>query len=372
MFRSRKLILLLILFTHLMLHAQLQPLSIPNAGGNKKASISENIGLCEVKVLYHRPGVKGREGRIWGTDVAHYGMKDLIFGSSRSSPWRVGANDCTVIQFSTVAQIEGQELPAGTYGLFMELGEIENIIIFNKNTTAWGSFSYNPNDDILRVKVRHEVLSTSVEWMKFDFENQTEDGATLSLSWEKRKIPIKIKVNVVKTQFENFKKELETPKGLSAAAYVQAANFCLQHTYEMEQGLKWAERAVAPGFPGERSFITLNTLANYYFKNAKKIEAEKLMKEAIQLGTQTQVNGYARSLIAKNPKEAYEIYKNNFDKNPNTFTALFGMVRGNWAIGDKVKAIEFAKKAIEISTTPNQKTILEQIIKDIEAGKAAN
>jgi len=36
------------------------------ADGNQKASVSENIGITTVKVDYSRPGVKGREGKIWG------------------------------------------------------------------------------------------------------------------------------------------------------------------------------------------------------------------------------------------------------------------------------------------------------------------
>jgi len=35
----------------------------PN-GGNKKASVSERVGLTDVAINYDRPGVKGREGQI--------------------------------------------------------------------------------------------------------------------------------------------------------------------------------------------------------------------------------------------------------------------------------------------------------------------
>ncbi len=39
-------------------------------GGNKRAWTGERIGLTEVTIRYDkRPGVKGREGKIWGTLV---------------------------------------------------------------------------------------------------------------------------------------------------------------------------------------------------------------------------------------------------------------------------------------------------------------
>ena len=39
------------------------------------------------------------------------------FGLGNSSPWRAGANENTVITFSHDAIVEGQPVPAGSYGL---------------------------------------------------------------------------------------------------------------------------------------------------------------------------------------------------------------------------------------------------------------
>ncbi len=79
-------------------------------GGNKKASISENIGVTDVSIEYCRPGVKGREGKIWG-QLVHKGYADLGFGTSKHAPWRAGANENTVIEFSTPVHDTGQATP---------------------------------------------------------------------------------------------------------------------------------------------------------------------------------------------------------------------------------------------------------------------
>ena len=47
--------------------SQVQALTREPYGGNKKASVSEQIGIVVIQVSYNRPGVKGREGKIWGT-----------------------------------------------------------------------------------------------------------------------------------------------------------------------------------------------------------------------------------------------------------------------------------------------------------------
>jgi hypothetical protein len=56
-----------------------QSLTLPPSGDNKKASVTERIGITDVTIHYHRPGVKGREGKIWG-QLVPYGFTDLGFG----------------------------------------------------------------------------------------------------------------------------------------------------------------------------------------------------------------------------------------------------------------------------------------------------
>src|SRR2546430_7230590 len=99
-------------FIFILSHAQL---TVPPNGGNKKAMVGERLGITDVTIHYDRPGVKGREGKIWG-DLVHKGFADLGFGTSKAAPWRAGANENTTIEFSTPVSIEGQALPAGTYG----------------------------------------------------------------------------------------------------------------------------------------------------------------------------------------------------------------------------------------------------------------
>ena len=109
------------------------------SGGNKKASVTERIGLTDVTIHYDRPHVNGREGKIWGTLIP-VGYTDQGFGSSKSAPWRAGANENTTIEFSNDVKIEGQALPAGRYGFFVAYDPGECTLIFSKNSTSWGSF----------------------------------------------------------------------------------------------------------------------------------------------------------------------------------------------------------------------------------------
>src|SRR5215510_13009577 len=119
------LLLVLILAFAYSSYSQVMPLTLEPDGGNRKASVSEQVGIVKIAINYNRPGVKGREGKIWNTSVAHYGFIDLGHGTSSAAPWRAGANENTTISFSHPVNIEGKDLPAGVYGFFIALGDGE-------------------------------------------------------------------------------------------------------------------------------------------------------------------------------------------------------------------------------------------------------
>src|SRR6202789_354479 len=111
-------------------------------GGNRRASVSEQVGLTDITIHYNRPHVNKRDGHIWG-ELIPVGYVDQGFGTSKAAPWRAGANENTTIEFSTDVKIEGQTLPAGKYGFSIAYDPNECTLIFSKNSTSWGSFYYN-------------------------------------------------------------------------------------------------------------------------------------------------------------------------------------------------------------------------------------
>src|SRR5215213_3327239 len=109
--------------------------AVPN-GYTRKAIVSEQVGLTQVTITYHRPGVKGREGKVWGQLVPS-GFVDQGFGNGKPTPWRAGANENTVIEFDNDVNVEGQPLPKGRYALFIAYGPAESTVIFSKRSDAW-------------------------------------------------------------------------------------------------------------------------------------------------------------------------------------------------------------------------------------------
>jgi hypothetical protein len=351
--------------------AQVMPLTEEPDGGNKKASVSEQIGIVKININYSRPGVKGREGQIWGTTVAHYGFKDLGHGTTYAAPWRAGANENTAISFSLPVKVEGKDLAAGTYGFFIALGETENTLIFSKVNNSWGSFYYDSTQDALRVKVKNEVLDKTVEWLKYDFSDETDSSAVIALSWEKRRIPFKVEADVKSLQIEAFKADFRTTRPYYD--FIAAAQWCLNHNYELEQALAWMDRAIYFRVMGEKNFRSLSIKAAILTKLNRTAEAKKVMDEALPMGSVTDVHFYARNLLtSKQTEEAIKVFKMNYDKHPEEFTTNVGMGRAMSAKGDYKKAIEYLKTALTKSPDEGSKNNVAAMIKKLEDGKDIN
>ncbi|QNL47810.1 DUF2911 domain-containing protein [Olivibacter sp. SDN3] len=355
----------LITFIHTICQAQI---TLP-PDGNKKASVSENIGITNVKVDYSRPGVNGREGKIWG-NLVHYGFEDLHYGTSKAAPWRAGANENTTIAFSTDVFIEDKAIPAGKYGFFIAMGPDQATLIFSRVNSAWGSFYYDPKDDALRVEVPIEHLPYTVERLKYEFERQTENAAILSLQWEKVKVPFKITVDLHKIQVESFRREFNSGIFYRYWQNMQmAANYCLINNVNLEEALSWAERSINTYF-GESNFQTLSTYAGLLRKFDRNVEADSLMKEAIPMATSVQLVMYGSGLNKmKEHQQAFDIFKRNLNLHPEDDYAHLGMVMGFYFLGKKDEAIRTAEEGIKQSDDPQWKNRFESLASDLKADK---
>lgn len=346
--------------------------AVPN-GYTRKAITSEQVGLTQVTITYHRPEVKGREGKVWGQLVPK-GFVDQGFGNRKPTPWRAGANENTVIEFDNDVKVEGQPLAKGKYALFIAYDPAESIVIFSKRSDAWGSFYYDEKEDALRVRVRPRPIEKSVEHLKYEFSEQTPNSAVVALSWEKLSIPFKVEVDLLRQQFDAFVTESLNPRGWTPQGLAIAANWTLQNDYQLEKGLEWATLGTSKTFPGDpNSFPGLSVRAGILEKLGRSEEAAAILKTAVPLGTMGELQQLGRQLLtAKKPKAALEVFEFNYKKNPDQFTTLVGMARGLSATGEYAKALEFATKALPLAPNEPNKQAVQTMIDKLKAGKDIN
>ncbi len=342
------------------------PISLPPNGDNQHSAVSQWIGPVEVKIDYHSPNVHApngddRTGHIWG-ELVHYGLIDQGYGSSKAAPWRAGANENTTITFSHPVKLEGKDIAAGTYGLFMELAKDGPwTLILSKDNGAWGSYFYNPANDALRVSVA-PVDAPYTEFLTYGFDDRQASSAVAFLQWEKKKVPFKIEVpNVNDLYVSMIRSELSNWPGFDVRNYQRAAVFCAQKMINLDEALAWSDASMDPNNGGTRDFTGLGTKAQVLMAMGKNDEASKVMDEAIKLpgATVQNIHQYARTLLSAGQKEkAMEVFKYNAKIHPEEkFTTFVGLARGYTALGNKKEAIknwEIAIKNIPENQAPNK------------------
>ena len=205
-------------------------LRLPDA--SPAAETGQTIGITDVTVRSHRPAVNKR--RIWDGQVP--------FGVL----WRAGANENTTISFSTPVKVEGKEVPAGTYALYMVPAAGPWTVVLSRFGADWGTYNYDPSEDALRATVTPKPAPESQERLSYTFEDLDKDSATLALRWEKLSIPIRIQVDVPATVRASIAAELRGGKHWNADAWAAAARWELRNG-DVDAALRAADRAVETG-----------------------------------------------------------------------------------------------------------------------------
>src|SRR5512132_771770 len=175
---------------------------------SQKASVMQTIGVTDITITYSRPGVKGRT--IWGDPLPEQASTkgEATLDNQNVRPkgapivpwghaWRTGANEATQFVVTDDVWINGQKLPAGSYSLHTVPNKDEWTIIFNSVANQWGSFSYDPTKDTLRVKVKPEWVGENKEWLEFGIEPLNDNSAQVNIRWEKVRVPFTVEVKDV-------------------------------------------------------------------------------------------------------------------------------------------------------------------------------
>jgi tetratricopeptide (TPR) repeat protein len=207
-----------------------QSITLQTPHQSPKAVSVQTIGLTDVEITYHRPAVNER--KIWGELVPY------------NAVWRAGANDNTVFACSDDISINGQNLPAGEYGFHIIPGKTKSTLIFSKNYTQWGSYSYDESEDALRVEIENQPLDHVQEYLAFEFIPVDIGSATCRLVWEKMSFPFTIETDVHATVLSQIRKDLQTKPGWTWLGWYEAAKYCLRYDVNLEEGLQWASRSV--------------------------------------------------------------------------------------------------------------------------------
>ncbi|WP_299273545.1 DUF2911 domain-containing protein [uncultured Psychroserpens sp.] len=193
---------------------------------SSRASVMQRIGITKIEINYYRPNINERE--VWD-DLVPY-----------NKVWRAGANFSTTIEFSTNVIINGSELSAGKYALFILPTENEWTFIFDTQSLQFGTFFYRGQSDALRVKVKPTIYKDyNVKSLIYFFEDINFNKGNLTLAWADREASINIS-----TSEEDIKKEVtdyiqKARETKNVIDYTNAVNWALDHDMMIEEAKVW-------------------------------------------------------------------------------------------------------------------------------------
>lgn len=151
---------------------------------NKKSIPQEEhaqLGATHITILYSAPAVRGRI--IWGGLVPY------------NEVWVTGAHRATSFEVDREISIDGKKLPAGKYAIFTIPGKEKWVFILNRKWDQHLADDYNQSDDVLRFEATPRIGSSIQERLNYTITELSDTEAALSISWEKIKVNIPLKLN---------------------------------------------------------------------------------------------------------------------------------------------------------------------------------
>ncbi len=241
------------------------------------ASQSLGLGICTLKLDYHRPAAKGRG--IWG-ELVPYGQV-----------WRAGANEATTLTLSHPVKIQGKEVPAGTYALFILPHKDRWTWILNRNAKQWGAYFHKADQDVLRFDTP-VVQAPHREWLQYDLAVAGPDRWRLDLHWAGLTSGFELQVEARGIYWTHLQEVLAQAKPTDWVPWFQAAAYCLAQEIHLDQAHDWIDQSLKAG----ESFWNHETKARFLRRLNRTPEALKHLERALELAQGKAPTEYVQGL----------------------------------------------------------------------------
>jgi hypothetical protein len=322
--------------------AQAPPLVLPKQ--SPRASVGQTIGLTSIAITYDRPAVNGRE--IWGALVPF----DTV--------WRAGANENTVISFSSPVRVGGTTLEAGRYGLHMIPAKREWTVIFSREANAWGSFSYDPAEDALRITTT-AVPGEMHERLAYTFDDPTDSTVVATLRWEKLAVPFTIAVDSRAVVVDSLRQQLRGLARFSWQPWSQAAAWCAANHVNLDEAVTWADQSIGLN----ENFTNLRVKAALLDQRGDQAGAAAAAQHSLAVANEADMNTYGYLLMGQNKVDsAIAIFRKNTKDYPKSWNTFDSLGEAYAKKGDRKLAAASYAKALAMVGNDAQKKRIEGVL----------
>ena len=192
-------------------------------------NVQQTIGLTDITLEYARPSVRDRA--VFGNLVPFNKM------------WRTGANENSIISFSTSIKIGDTDVPAGKYSVYTIPNENSWEFILYSDYNNWGLPSdWDENKVVVRQKFTPIKLENKMESFKFALDDLTNNSFTLGVTWGYFYLPVEIKLPTTKIVMSSIEKVLKNP---TSSDLYKAAVYLLQENRDLRMAKEWMNQSIA-------------------------------------------------------------------------------------------------------------------------------
>jgi hypothetical protein len=324
------------------LPAQAPPLVLPKQ--SPRASVSQTVGLTVVSISYDRPAVNGRE--IWGNLVPF------------DSVWRAGANENTVISFSSPVRIGGKPVEAGRYGLHMIPTTGDWTVILSRQANAWGSFSYDPKEDALRFPAT-PTPGEMHERLAYTLDDPSEQEVVATLRWEKLAVPFKIEVDSKQVVTDSLREQLRGLGRFFWQPWSQAAAWCAANGANLAEATIWADRSIAIN----ENFTNLRVKAALLDQRGDEAGAAAAVRRSLDVATEADMNTYGYLLMGQGKVDsALVVFRKNAKDYPRSWNTYDSLAEAYAKRGDRKLAAQNYSRALAMVRDPVQRQRIEGVL----------
>ncbi len=130
-----------------------------------------------MRIIYSRPQKQGRP--IFDGLVKY------------DTPWRLGANEATEIEFFSAATVAGKTVKPGSYIIYCIPQETKWTFVLSSNIYSWG-LEQNRLKDLMQFEVPVEKTNLAIDYFTIACETKSEKSTVLIFLWDDVKIKLPI------------------------------------------------------------------------------------------------------------------------------------------------------------------------------------
>ena len=148
---------------------------------SQRARVDQTLAFTDISVVYGRPVARGR----------------VLFGDSAlvkwNNVWHPGADSATRVSFSHDVKLEGQDVKAGEYSVWLiPRSSAPWTFILSRAAHVFHQPYPGEASDVLRVDVASE-RGSHMETLAFYFPVVLRDEAVMRIHWGETIVPLRIK-----------------------------------------------------------------------------------------------------------------------------------------------------------------------------------